>query len=200
MPPKLHDLNPPPAFGEKITYITLLPWFAVQDDTMAEADRILKSPVYSLNRTDVYKLLMNQYNDTRVDQKVRYTMMTGVSHDTTEEFAHSVGIELGAEYTIVPKVLTGSVKLTYNFTYTSSSTDHMETQKTYELELTIPAGTNAAVYMIESTYQLRRQDGTLVSNVTPDYGVPSSSYTTQYPPASDTQPAVTQSEPRLLKA
>ncbi|PFH08507.1 uncharacterized protein DUF946 [Collimonas sp. PA-H2] len=179
-PPVLSSKNPPQD-GETVSYIVKMPWFAVSDPSMSDPERILKSPVYTMVRSDKYKLSMFKNNTTGTLQTQSYTWLEGVSKESVESFAHSVGIELGMEYGSDAIGFKVSAKLSYNFTYTTSSSSGMQEQKSMNDMLNVLPHCAAAAYYLDSTYDIYRQDGKRIQTVTPDFGVPSSTYDTQFP-------------------
>jgi hypothetical protein len=166
-----------------VRYVVQLPWFAVVDTGMSDPDRIVKSPLYTMVRTDQYVLSQFKNNNTNVPQSQSYSWMDGISAETVKSFANTVGIELGAEWSIVPKVLSVTAKLSYSFTYTTSSSTGMQQSQTLTDVLQVEPNTAAAAYYLQSSYEISRQDGTRIQTVTPVYGVPSSTYDTQFPNA-----------------
>ena len=61
--------------------------------------RIIKSPVYSLVRTDVCKLLMTQYNNTDAEQSMSFTAMTGITRDSTS--VNAAAFDVFSSYTLL---------------------------------------------------------------------------------------------------
>jgi hypothetical protein len=181
--PVLQNKNPPPATGPTVQYVVQLPWFAVSDPGLSDPDRIVKSPVYTMVRTDAYVLAMFKNNGTGTEQTQSYTWTEGISSETIQSFAHTVGVELGMEWSIVKDVFSVSAKLSYSFTYTTQSSEGMEQSESMTDTLNVPAQSAAAAYYLQSSYDIYRQDGTRIQTVTPTYGVPTSTYDTQYPPA-----------------
>ncbi len=180
-PPTLTSKNPPPKTGATVRYVVQLPWFAVTDPGMSDPDRIMKSPIYTMVRNDQYVLAQFKNNNTSTPQSQSFAWTDGISSESVKTFANSVGVELGMEWSIVPEVFKVSAKLSYNFTYTTSSSEGMQSSQTLTDTLTAPANTAVAVYVIQSGYDIYRQDGTRIQTVTPTYGVPNSTYDTQYP-------------------
>jgi hypothetical protein len=179
-PPVLTSKSPPPD-GDAVRYLVKMPWFAVSDPSMSDPERILKSPVYTMVRTDKYKLSMFKNNNTGTLQTQSYTWLEGVSTENVESFAHSVGIELGMEYGSDAMGFKVSAKLSYNFTYTTSSSQGMQEQQSMTDMLNVPPHCAAAAYYLDSSYDIYRQDGKRIQTVAPDFGVPSSTYDTQFP-------------------
>lgn len=179
--PTLTSKDPPPNTGDAVRYIVKLPWFAVTDPGMSDPDRIVKSPHYTMIRTDQYVLAQFKNNNTSIEQTQSFSWMEGISSESIETFAHSVGVELGMEWAIVPEVFTVTAKLSYSFTYTSAHSEGMQSSTTMTDTLTAPPYTAVAAYTIESTYDIYRQDGKRIQTVSPTYGVPNSTYDTQFP-------------------
>jgi hypothetical protein len=182
-PPQLTSTNPPPDHGETVSYVVNLPWFAVNDPGLSAAEQIVKSPVYAMVRSDTYELAGFKYNTSSIVQQVAITIRLGISEEQVTSFAHTVGVELGMEWGIVKDVFSVSAKLSYAFTYTSSSSQGME--RSHEITDTLSAAPHTAValYFIKSTYDIYRQDGTRIQSVQPEFDVPKNFYNAQYPPA-----------------
>ncbi len=180
-PPTLTSKNPPPNTGNAVRYVVQLPWFSVTDPGLSDPDRIVKSPIYTMVRTDEYVLAQFKNNNTSIPQSQSFAWTEGISSESVKTFANSVGVELGMEWSIVPEVFKVTAKLSYNFTYTTSSSQGMQSSQSMTDSLTAPPYTAVAVYVIQSGYDIFRQDGTRIQTVTPTFGVPNSTYDTQYP-------------------
>jgi hypothetical protein len=180
-PPLLTSKDPPPSTGDAVRYLVKLPWFAVSDPGMTDPDRIVNSPFYTVIRSDQYVLAQFKNNNTSTPQTQSFSWTEGISSDTVTSFAHTVGIELGMEWSIVKDIFSVSAKLSYSFTYTTSHSQGMQSSTSLTDELTVPAYTAAAAYYIQSSYEIYREDGTRIQTVSPVFGVPSSTYDTQYP-------------------
>jgi len=180
-PPVLTSRNPPPPTINSVQTAVHLPWFAVSDPGLTPAQQMAQSPFYSLIRTDQYQLATFKNNATSEVQNVSFAWTEGVSQEQVQTFSHTVGVELGFEWKLASTfTLTG--KLSYSFTYSTESHQGMMSQQTVTDTLNVAPQTAMACYYVTSTYNVYRQDGTLIPTPAPVYGVPNSSIDVQYPP------------------
>lgn len=178
-----------PSKYEQMTTTTeiLLPFTAVIDPSWSQARMALESPVYRLVRSDRYKLKFHYDNSGGSIRNSREVRITS-SVTNSESFANETGVSLTVGYDTGGGKLSGpstnvSVTVHNNFTYTSteSSTD----SETDVLPLNVPPGKAGALFVVESTFQLKRADGSPVGTTQPTQENPRSVVIAEYPPAND---------------
>ena len=162
--PRLTGFEAPSGFERmERTYIIRLPWFAVTDPQLSDAQKLAQSPVYHLVRTDKYKLLQHYHNDTSVEQTHEEEVTTGFSESATESFSKTTGIELTGKYEHGGELWGGKVscelKLSQSFTWGSSTSKEVHGQTTTKLPMKVPPHTASAMFAVESSYKLIRNEG-----------------------------------------
>ncbi|MEM7297664.1 MAG: Vps62-related protein [Bacteroidota bacterium] len=160
--PVLSGYGKPSDFGEDIvSYTTYLPWFAVKDPGLTDAQKIVQSPVYSLVRTSQYRLIDHIDNQNgNADQSRSFDVTVGTTQAEEKNFSESTGISLTVGYT--PPGDTGGVNasVTLSKETTTGWTRSKEINKETSVgtPLNVPKGTAGAVYEVISTFTLRRQN------------------------------------------
>jgi hypothetical protein len=181
--PQLDSIySPGPTAPQSRIATTFLPWFAVNDPAYPPLQRMVKSPTYRLVRTDRYSLVHFFYNDMDSrDGTASVTYTEGVQGESATSFTSTTGIELGAEYGF-SGALKGSIKLSQSFAHTSSSTSGWNRSETTTNSYQVAPQTAIAAYVIESTYDLYRHNGTQVNTGrSAAFNVPKTFYVTQFP-------------------
>ena len=177
LPSELASDGTVPRFGDATRKCTMsLPWYGVKDDQHTDVDRSTNFPTYLLQRTDRYKRITEIENSSDQIQKQTHHVTTTLSFSQEKSLAEetgisvSVGLEVQAGSEALGFGVTASTQVTsdLNVTETSSTsvTSSTETGDAYEVNAgpkTIVAG-----WLVESTYQLFRQDKTLVTTQVSD--------------------------------
>lgn len=179
--PKLTStVNPGPFGTGSATVTTTLPWFAVTDPDYPPLQSMVKSPTYRLERTDRWALGDTfYYNDTAEPLTRSVTVTEGVNGSSATTFATETGIELGLEYGFT-KLVKGTVKLSQKFSYTTSDSSGWSKESSKSDTYTVGPWSAHAYYVLNSTYNLYRQDGTPVTTTAAGYNPPGSVYQTEY--------------------
>lgn len=177
------NVNPGPFGAGAATVTSSLPWFAVNDPDYPALQSMVKSPTYRLERTDKWALDDAFWFNDESESITRELQVTvGVNGSSATSFASETGIELGFEYGF-SKLVKGSVKLSQKFTYTTSSSNGWSSETSKKTTYVVPPMTAIAMYVLNSTYSLYRQDGSQVNTDSAGYNVPATIYVTQFPPA-----------------
>jgi hypothetical protein len=183
--PRLRGYSKPSLFEEEtVSYTSVLPWFTVRDPTYDPVAQLVKSPYYSLERTDRYKLIDFGYNTTSAHQKFTWSFTSGVYGEEAKTFSSTTSIELGSEWQ-VSGVFKLSAKLSQSFTHSETSTEGWNKSSTKTIDANVPPGKAVAVYTIQSIYRIFRADGTQVVNKGVGFDSGDSLYWTEYPITND---------------
>lgn len=151
--PTFQDTNP-------ATYITKLPWFTVTDPSFGALQQLFHSPIYTLERTDSYRLIGYSYNNTSISQRQIWSVTTGSNGHSATTLSGTTSIEMGTEWTVPLSGFKVSAKLGLSFTYSHLSSEGWSKSNTFSVWTDIPPQKSVAAYIINSTYRLLRQDGT----------------------------------------
>ncbi len=181
--PILHSYQKPSIYeNDSFTSVLKLPFFAVKDPSLSDAQKAKDSPVYKLLRQDRYKLVFHSHNNTSTAQNPSISFTEGFEESESKSFTSTTGIEIGVEYGFTA-ALKGSMKISQSFSYcsTSVSTKSQSVQRTIPINVTPQTAVGA--WVVESRYTLYRQNGSQVGTSI-DCDVPNSIYYTQYPPVS----------------
>ena len=163
---------------ESVSYRVTLPWFAVTDPTMSGFEQFTKSPNYHLDRIDTYTCVGFGSNLTTVPQQQSVQWTTGTSGEQSKTFSETTSIEIDAG----TSTDFFTAKLTQSFTYTTTTTSGWSQSQSVSEQTTIPPNAAVAVFVINSTYNLLRSDGSLVTGGVPYTADNSTMCWAQYPP------------------
>lgn len=174
-----------PSTGEppKVTQVAKLPFFAVKD-TMHFIDQLRTSPFYRLERTDQYVLVGHGHNTSTKAKPIKWTALRAQNTTKTQVFNRLTSIEVERAWSIkLPgnaQALNFSASLDKRFFHTETSS--WGWWNTYPQEVIAMAGKNkaVAVYQLQSTYQLLREDSTPVA-ISIEYTDDESLHLTEYP-------------------
>ncbi|MFT5611744.1 MAG: hypothetical protein ACI9WC_000437 [Arenicella sp.] len=183
--PQLSGFTRPSDFGQNVVkFETVLPWFAVKDTGLTDAQKIVQSPFYTLVRESKYKLIDhidNQNGGADQSRQVRATV--GTSQTAENNFSNTTGISVTVGYT--PPALGGvnaSVTLSNETTHGWSKSTEQNEANTIVTNLTAKKGTAEGVYEIMSTFTLYRQNQQQVGSPMSG-GAGASVYYVTYPPS-----------------
>jgi hypothetical protein len=157
--PQVPNLQPgqiPPKFANNTVHYTIyLPWYAVEDRGYSDPQKLLRSPIYRLDREDQYEMV--KYLDNRgksVPQTTSVAYMAGFAKAESHSFSETTTIKIGwkwggsvgldANKTSVEK----SIEISQSFTYGYNRTETETEQTTHTYNLTVPPGKLGAVYVI----------------------------------------------------
>lgn len=163
--PVLSDYSDPEPFAAGGTVSTsYLPWYSVKDAEYNMLQQMTLSPTYKMVRRTRYKLVNFLYNQTDVDQVAEWSTTSGTSKSQSETYAQETGIEIYKSWKSVQTLKSGKVSISMSpkFTHTSQSAEAWTTETTRSLKLTVPTKTASAGYILESSFKLYREDGTVV--------------------------------------
>ncbi|VVN17203.1 hypothetical protein PS662_04164 [Pseudomonas fluorescens] len=182
-PPALSGYDAPPAVEAwQVTQIAKLPWFAVKD-SIDPIDQLRTSPYYRLERTDKWKLVGYDRNTSDKARPFKCSAMRAQNPTTAHEFNRFTSIEFEGAWPIdfPRRAFNFSANLTKRFTHTEKSAAGW--LKSWPQEVIAMAAKNKAVaiYQMESTYQLLREDGTPVTSSI-QYTDDESLHLSEYPP------------------
>jgi hypothetical protein len=165
--PKLSGYESPSTEEQtKVTQVAKLPFFAVQD-TMHFIDQLRTSPIYRLERTDQYVLVGHGNNTSSKAMPIKWTALRAQNTTKTQVFKRLTSIDVENAWSIKlhgnAQALNFSASLDKHFTHTETSS--WGWRDTHPQKVIAIAGKNkaVAVYQLQSTYQLLREDNTPVA-------------------------------------
>jgi hypothetical protein len=186
--PILHSYQEPSIYeNDSFTSVLNLPFFAVKDTFLSDAQKAKDSPVYKLLRQDRYKLVFHSYNHTSIEQNPSISFTEGFEESESTSFTSTTGIEIGVEYGFTA-ALTGSIKISQSFSYSTTSVSTNSKSVTVTVPLKVPPQTAVGAWVVESRYTLYRQDGSQVGTSI-DCGFSKTIKFAQYPPE-PSQPSI----------
>ena len=157
-----------------------VPFFVVDDPLYDYVEQWLNSPTYTINRTVSY-VLVDDYDNTgcavRGTEADEFSVSMEVGIETesnwSASFGSSVSSTLGAELSLEPIGLGGSVTASVTAEFSSSFGFGGSSTTTNSRTITkmhkVPKGTYAALFQRKSTYEVFRADGTRVEGGTTAY-------------------------------
>jgi len=162
--PVLHSSSQPPPEVTSVTSKVWLPWFTVQDSGWSQAMQATRSPLYRIERTDRYKLVDGGFvsNATDGTTEKTYEVMEGFSGTEKEEFSKSVGIKIGGGFSNTLSPWSVSAEISTTFSWRTSRSDTWTRQTKSSTKFVAPPWTAVAVFELQSTYVIYRQDGTRI--------------------------------------
>lgn len=185
--PSMADLGPiqngastkaPQFGGDTVHHTIFMPWFAVKDSELSDLERMLTTPVYRLERTDRYALLMDPINNLggTTTQRNSIAIATGYSEAKLLQFANATGAKISWKWSVDAAPLgigagaevTAEISNTFTWTHGTTKTTSQTITKT--VELNVPPGKFGAVYGITSSIRMFRADGTQVTESVDGFG------------------------------
>ncbi len=158
-PPQLLSDSPPPQPTETVTSTSYLPWFAAQDPTMTEAEKVNQSICYKQVRVDQWVFCGDStYNGSSNPMPWQVKRSSGKVDVEYNEYTQSTGIKIDVAFVIPdPEDPTKvNAQFGYGFSQTSISADAWASESSQQFTETIPPDTNMAFYQVQSTYRLYR--------------------------------------------
>lgn len=176
-----------------ITQTAKLPWFAVQDN-MRPVDQLRTSPYYRLERTDHWVLVGHGHNTSDKARPIKWSAPRAQNTTLSQIFNRLTSIELEGAWPInfPSRAFNFSANLNRHFTHTETSSGGWWNTSPQEVIAMAAKNKAVAVYQMQSTYQLRREDSTPVA-ISIEYTDEESLHLTEYP--SEEHGAVTLSPP-----
>jgi len=177
--PVLNSFNQPTQYSNNGTVATTyLPWFSVNDPQLSTADKITKSPTYRMVRESRYKNINFTHNQGAETVTMNWSASYGTSASTTTSYAQTTGIEMSVGFSGYG--ISASVTLSKSFTHTTENSQNWSQETTTSIDVPVPVNTATAAYLLESTYKLYREDGTIVGTQL-DHRPNGSFYITSFP-------------------
>lgn len=165
----------------KLTQTARLPWFAVKEDRRP-ADQFRTSPYYRLERTDQWVLVGHDHNTSEKTRSIKWSAFRAQSRTALQAFSRVTSIEVEGAWPInfPSRLLNFSANLNKHFTHGETSSSGW--WNSYPQEVIAMAGKNkaVAVYQMQSSYQLLREDNTPVA-ISIEYTDDESLHMTEYP-------------------
>lgn len=159
--PVLNSLNQPSLYSANGTVATTyLPWFSVKDPQLNMAQKIVQSPTYRMVRETRYRMINFTHNQGAQTVTMNWSTSFGTSQSNAQSYAQTTGIEMTVGYDGLG--LSASITLSKSFTHTTETTDNWSNETTISIDVPVLVNTATAAYLLESTYKLFREDGTLV--------------------------------------
>ena len=159
--PKMESPDFPKSDQEGVTGVEWISCVFVKDDEiMPLAERLKKSPWYSLERTTAWVTDKDlwHYNSGRGMDKRTWTYRSSWTKETQTSFSVTTGVEA----TVGGDAFGGSVTSSLSFTSSFSESLSKTKEKEDSLEIEIPPGTAKALFRREETLTLKRMNGELV--------------------------------------
>ncbi|MDP2174726.1 MAG: Vps62-related protein [Bacteroidota bacterium] len=179
--PILTSFNQPPTYSDFGTVsTTYLPWFSVKDAQLTMLQKIDQSPTYRMVRETRYKRINFTHNQGAETVTMNWSTSFGTSKSTTLSYSETTGIEMTVGFSGYG--VNASITLSKNFTHTQENTTQWTQETTTSIDVPVPVNTATAAYLLESTYKLYRDDGTLVGSQL-DHIPNGSFYITSFPKA-----------------
>lgn len=147
----------------KITQVAKLPWFTVRDN-MHPVDQLRTSPLYRLERTDKWVLVGHGRNTGDKARPIKWTAFR--PQDTTRSKAFSIltSIEFGSAWPIESanhlRAISFSANLNQRFAHSEKSSSSWWNTAPRDVIAMAAKAKAVAVYQMQSTYELLREDGT----------------------------------------
>ncbi|MHC8356303.1 Vps62-related protein [Pseudomonas sp. LB3P81] len=194
--PALSGYEAPSAVeAAKVTQIAKLPWFAVKDN-MPPIDQLRTSPVYRLERTDQYVLIGHGHNTSDKARPIKWTAVRAQNTTTLQTFNRLTSVEVDTAWPFNSpgnvQALSFSANLNKQFTHTETSSNGWWNTRNQEVIAMAAKNKAVAVYQMQSSYELLREDNTPVA-ISIEYSDDESLHLTEYP--SEENCAVTLSPP-----
>jgi hypothetical protein len=186
--PSLDGFQAPPArTPDTVDRVVTVPFTAIKDDSRDTKWKVDNSPFYKVERRAWYSLLIFEHNKTGSEQHKSDAVTVGVSTTESNTYSVKTGIsvseEAGVSFIEEAKVsVTVSVEL--GFEHSTSVTQLRE--RTVTRDLSIPAGTAAALWVASYSLQAIRADGAKI-HVPLEFDV-ESFVSSQYPAPGPNQP------------
>ena len=185
--------KPPVDEAANVTQIARLPWFAVID-YVQPSEQLLKSPYYDLKRTDQYVLVGYERNTTDKTRPIKWAIDQAQSARQMQSFNRQTSVEFERAW---PNTAPSDVRTTKfsaclpkHFTHTESGSNGWSESLPLVIIAMAAKHKSVAVYLLESHYELTREDGTQVTGKF-GYTDGSSVHLTQYPPEKEECPPLT---------
>ena len=150
----------------KHSYSYQVPFFAVHDSGLSDAQKLKLSPSYIVQRTDEFVVQQQYLNGSSGPQSFTWQVVEGFSETDINTFSETTGIET----TITAKVKEGaliastemsfSVKLSQTFTYGFQRSRTTSTTTTRTFPVTVPSGKLTVLWSVQSSFRVFRGDGT----------------------------------------
>lgn len=183
--PTFDDLRSGQPVTQKYRYT--LPFFAVRDSHLSDAQKLLHSPTYIVERTDEFVVQQQFYNDTKETQQSTWQVTEGFSKTDIENFSETTGVETsistkaGGNVLAAEVELSASLKLSQTFTYGFSTSSTLSRSVTRTFPVTVPPGKLSVLWSVQSSFRVFRQDGTAIGSVLTGIA-PNSVAATEYSP------------------
>jgi hypothetical protein len=182
-PPPLTSRTAPPAETQPyMDRAVTLPFTSMFARTDRQSLDNIGEPFCTLQRWCGWTLTLFDDNTTSLPQSSSKATTVGITDTTSETFANSVGVKVGVSYGVLTKA---SIELSYQFTYTTSSTRALLTSDTVTRQLATPSQHAAALWTAHFAFKSVRLDGSEIGNDL-DFDVDVFSHD-QYPAATDAQ-------------
>ncbi|MGY8921992.1 MAG: Vps62-related protein [Flavobacteriales bacterium] len=171
--PRLESYQEPPnpPLPPELMRSVLLPLTAVEDNGMSVEQKVELSPFYMLERSNFYnRVFFNNNKDGESEQSFTIEVTTGVETKQSSTFFKTTGISVNSEagITIGKKDIlsfglkaSGTISKEMGFSTTTDVTDFKTVTKTYKQ--TIPAGRSSIVWVKETSFRIKRLNGSYVS-------------------------------------
>lgn len=150
----------------KHSYSYPVPFFAVEDSGLSDAQKLKLSPSYIVQRTDEFVAQQQYLNGSTGAQSFTWQVAEGFSATDIKNFSETTGVET----VITAKVKEGaliastemsfSLKLSQTFTYGFQRSQTTSTTTTRTFPVTVPPGKLTVLWSVQSSFRVFRGDGT----------------------------------------
>lgn len=176
--PVLTSFNQPPLYSANGTLATTyLPWFSVNDPQLTMLEKIAQSPTYKMVRETRYRRINFTHNQSSQVVTMNWSTTFGTSVSKTKAYSQTTGIEMTAGWGGMG--VSASISLSLSFTHTNETTSHWSEETSTSIDVPVPSNTASAAYLLESTYKLYRENGSIVGTEL-DHRPNGSFYVTSY--------------------
>ncbi|WP_137804055.1 Vps62-related protein [Pseudomonas sp. G(2018)] len=162
--PVLYGYEAPSAVETgKMTQAAKLPWFAVRDN-MHPVEQLRTSPHYRLERTDEWVLVGHGRNTSDKARPIKWTAFRAQDTTRSKAFSLLTSIEIGSAWPSESgnyvRAISFSAKLNQRFAHSETTLSSWWNTAPRDVIAMAAKNKAVAVYQMQSTYELLREDGT----------------------------------------
>jgi hypothetical protein len=154
----------------KHSYSYRVPFFAVNDSGLSDAQKLKLSPSYIVQRTDEFVAQQQYLNATTGSQSFTWQVAEGFSESDINSFSETTGIETtisakASEGAIIESAeVSFSLKLSQSFTYGFQRSKTTSTTTTRTFPVVVPPGKLTVLWSVRSSFRVFRSDGTALGS------------------------------------
>ncbi|WP_285419650.1 Vps62-related protein [Pseudomonas sp. efr-133-TYG-5] len=152
----------------KVTQIAWLPWFAVRDPELQAAAQWRTSPLYRLERTDQYVLVGHGHNTGTARRAFKWKASRIQSVVDLWNFTRNTSIDVGVTWqnsaAALQPWISFSARLSDGFAHSESTANGWTSGTDADVIAMVDKGCFVALYQLQSTYRLLREDGSQVAS------------------------------------